>query len=380
MRYIRFLKTPRNVHEKNSTNCHISCLITITSDLGDSFIPNHVTLSAELCSESSGEVLVKSTVQWTAGMRSLPISLAFNERRHSFPVLVRVGVMQRSSYDDYNILSAPNVCGVVSAWSAPLYLANGAKQAVKLVERRFSSSGERNIRIWEETGESIARHLWDAGITLSCCLNEIVDKENAGGRETLAKVLRTPKGKERLQVLELGTGCGMVGITIAQRVVNADIILTDLPEAEEIVQKNMTQATLAKDSTLSFQTLDWEIELPRELNSSSECPHCTQLDLIVAADCTYNPDSSPALVKTMSRLAQSSPNSVIVVAMKMRHSSEEIFFSLMSKAGFTTTDPIPFPLPGDEIQGEEVVYVHLYRYKPSDRYIEASPNESCLAR
>lgn len=82
----------------------------------------------------------------------------------------------------------------------------------------------------------------------------------------------------------------------------------------------------------------------------------------------------------MSRLAQNSPNSVIVVAMKMRHSSEEVFFSLMSKAGFTTMDPIPFPLPGDEIQGEEVVYIHLYRYKPGDRCIEASPNESCLSR
>lgn len=160
MRYIRFLKTPRSVHEKNSTNCYISCLVTITSDLGDSFSPNHVTLSAELCSEASGEVLVKSTVQWTAGMRSLPISLALNNSRHPFPVLMRVGVVQRSSSDDYSILSAPNVCGVVSAWSAPLDLANGVEQAVKLVERRFSSFGKRNIRIWEETGESIARHLW----------------------------------------------------------------------------------------------------------------------------------------------------------------------------------------------------------------------------
>jgi hypothetical protein len=128
----------------------------------------------------------------------------------------------------------------------------------------------------------------DAGITLSCELNELVDSKTD---DPLSKVLQVPEGKERLQVLELGTGCGMVGITIAQGASKADIILTDLPEAEEIVQRNIDQATLVKDSTLRFQTLDWDDHVPKDLNNWAECPHCTELDLIIAADCTYNPDS-----------------------------------------------------------------------------------------
>jgi methylase of polypeptide subunit release factors len=109
--------------------------------------------------------------------------------------------------------------------------------------------------------------------------------------DPLSKVLQVPEGKARLQVLELGTGCGIVGISIAQGVPKADIILTDLPEAEEIVQKNIYQATLAKDSTLRFHTLDWDDQISKDLNNWSDCPHCTELDLIIAADCTYNPDS-----------------------------------------------------------------------------------------
>jgi hypothetical protein len=65
--------------------------------------------------------------------------------------------------------------------------------------------------------------------------------------------------------------------------------------------------------------------------------------------------------------------------MKMRHSSEEVFFELMSEAGFSTTRTIPFPLPGDEEEGEETVFVHLYRHNTGDRNIKANRNESCLS-
>ena len=92
------------------------------------------------------------------------------------------------------------------------------------------------------------------------------------------------------------------------------------------------------------------------------------------------PNSSPAFVQTISRLAKTSPHAVVVVAMKMRHSSEEVFFELMSEAGFATIESTPFPLPGDEEEGEETVYVHIYRHTASDRSIKVSTNESCLSR
>jgi predicted O-methyltransferase YrrM len=123
--------------------------------------------------------------------------------------------------------------------------------------------------------------LRDAGITLSCHVTKLLDENSS-----FAKALLPSKPSIRLQILELGTGCGMVGIAIAQTIEGADVLLTDLPEAQEIVQRNVSQARLAKGSRLEFQELDWDAELPLNLRTSP-----SRLDLVIAADCTYNPDS-----------------------------------------------------------------------------------------
>jgi hypothetical protein len=47
--------------------------------------------------------------------------------------------------------------------------------------------------------------------------------------------------------------------------------------------------------------------------------------------------------------------------MKMRHSSERVFFTLMADAGFRETADLAYELPGDVRVGEETVHVHVYR-------------------
>jgi hypothetical protein len=141
--------------------------------------------------------------------------------------------------------------------------------------------------------------------------------------------------------------------------------MTDLPEAEEIVKKNIQNAKPAKDSTMVFRTLNWDEKLPRYLSSDTRlrASHHGELDVVIATDCTYNPDSSPALVNTMARLVRMSPNVTVVVAMKMRHSSEDVFFDLMSAAGFRSQISLTIPLPGDEQAGEEKIHVYFYKYQ-----------------
>lgn len=78
----------------------------------------------------------------------------------------------------------------------------------------------------------------------------------------------------------------MVGITIAQLLPGAEICLTDLPEAQAIVKRNIRLAKPAEGSSLEFQTLDWNAELPLNLRLPS-----SPVDLVIAADCTYNSDS-----------------------------------------------------------------------------------------
>lgn len=48
--------------------------------------------------------------------------------------------------------------------------------------------------------------------------------------------------------------------------------------------------------------------------------------------------------------------------MKMRHSSEEVFFELMASAAFNKVRTILYPLPGDDEDAEDTVYLHVYRY------------------
>jgi methylase of polypeptide subunit release factors len=121
----------------------------------------------------------------------------------------------------------------------------------------------------------------DAGITLSCHISDLLDEGS-----TLARALFPSKRAKEICILELGTGCGMVGIAIAEIIRDSTVIITDLSEAQEIVERNISQAHPANGSTLNFQVLDWDAELPPNLQSPS-----SRLDLITAADCTYNADS-----------------------------------------------------------------------------------------
>ncbi|KAL2004095.1 hypothetical protein VTN02DRAFT_315 [Thermoascus thermophilus] len=153
----------------------------------------------------------------------------------------------------------------------------------------------------------------------------------------LHSLLRT-KNRSPLNVVELGAGCGIVGISLAQLRPQCSVLLTDLPEVHEIVARNMAAASPAPASTIDFRTLDWDAEHPEAVCSGA-------IDLILISDCTYNADSLPSLVRVLDRLVQGSPDAVVLVALKRRHESEAVFFDLMDAAGFGTLDRDTVPLP-----------------------------------
>jgi predicted nicotinamide N-methyase len=95
-------------------------------------------------------------------------------------------------------------------------------------------------------------------------------------------------------------------------------------------------------SSVHYQNLDWD-DPPDEL-----CPR--PIELILVSDCTYNADSLPALVSTLDRLVRTSPDAIILVALKRRHDSETVFFDLMGTAGFTAVkDSVEIPSQHDEV-------------------------------
>lgn len=150
--------------------------------------------------------------------------------------------------------------------------------------------------------------------------------------------------KPDLNILELGAGCGIVGITLRQLLPNVpQMILTDLPEATSILTHNISLCSPAP----SHSVLDWSVALPPLIAS-------TQWNLILLADCTYNPDVVPDLVKTLGRLADGNKDLTVLLAMKVRHESEAVFFTLMTVGGWAIRESIKLPLPVLGGEDEEI--------------------------
>ncbi len=195
----------------------------------------------------------------------------------------------------------------------------------------------------------------DAGVALVAFLSTLALQPKPAS--DLAKLLRTSTRAPR--ILELGSGCGLVGLQIADLCSTSDVLLTDLSDAMDILNHNVERARFTSSrGKLATAVLDWDEALP-ELVAKK------RFDLVILSDCTYNPDSVPGLVRTLSSVAKISPNALVVVSLKVRHDSEAIFFDLMADAGFAEAEHAAIPLPdrcrSDSGQELEVVEVYIYR-------------------
>jgi hypothetical protein len=175
MHYIRFLKSPRLVPNSPAV---LSAKITVTTDLGESFLRANVALLVELESED-GKILHSPKPRefaWkgTEGMRSLDISLPIPMSKDKEPageyvkMLVRPKNAKHAMVSFEDVLSATYVdgdCegGIVAVRSMSTDIRpspNRQKKAVGGMAERVFTHGDKKIRIFEETGESIARHIW----------------------------------------------------------------------------------------------------------------------------------------------------------------------------------------------------------------------------
>ena len=162
--------------------------------------------------------------------------------------------------------------------------------------------------------------------------------------------------RKQINVVELGSGCGVAGIALAQIIPGSRVLLTDLEEAQHIITKNINSASLPERSSLKQEVLDWNQPLP------ADNLHMGQ-DLLVVCECIYNADSDPALVNIIQQFIKQSPSIKILVIVKRRHYSETIFFELMQKAGIRLLELCLLPLPhhvSDEEPETPETSIYLY--------------------
>lgn len=147
----------------------LSAKITITSDLGESFLCFDLPLLAILQNETGDRVQVHQC-KWKPGNRQLEISFPVTQNALMSAVKwpCRLIVQpQDASYplDQFVHILAASTNQLPPAWSVLSVLSEefpgyAKGNTSRRVQRQLSTAGKGVLCIWEDTGESIARHIW----------------------------------------------------------------------------------------------------------------------------------------------------------------------------------------------------------------------------
>ncbi|KAF7190376.1 hypothetical protein HII31_08294 [Pseudocercospora fuligena] len=360
MHYVRFLKTPKVTVDRGTVT--LKAVLTVTTDLGETFYPNDLELVACLRDTAEdGDIYLRKRLQWEAGARSVNISIDLSRQDIEWPACMHVAVRGHKS------TGWGYVPPFVDAWSGALNPTKGQFSSGWRVERRFTNVMERQLSLLEDAGDSIARHLWDGSQALAQHIDQTLSLQNQDTLPLLEYVLLQATYR-RLNAIELGCGCGTVGISVAQAIPDCDILLTDLDEVTELVEANIERCNAAMSSKVKFQALDWLEPLPQNLETRKN-------DLIIVSECTYNTDTLEPLVGILVSLIVRSPKAVICVCTKTRHESEAVFFDLMRNAGLIEEGSMRLPLPGEPGHGysDSATDVGLHLFHGKDHRLSLSP-------
>lgn len=376
MHYIRFLKHP-TISDVSRGLVEIKALCTITSDLGESTYPEDVRLTASLVNAGSSthKPIQHTSLEWKASSHALPLALATSTKSlaktSSLQVLIEADHSGSRtavpSTDTTYLLTLPHILSTVSI---NFSLGQSLSETGRLTERPIPLYNDpASFSVGEDTGPSIDRHVWDAGVGLAALFSWlIVPSNNPAQLQTLTALIRST---QTLRALELGTGVGLVGLALAHlrrslRLGRTEMILTDVESARPIAERNASllldvsqSPTAPGNLAITFAPLDWEVPLPPGIAEQV-------FDLVLVSDCTYNPDSGPALVRTLKALAECSPGLLVVVASKTRHESEAVFWQRMGEVGFRVSEHVKLLARGgvddDAVAVDEVVDVHLFEF------------------
>jgi hypothetical protein len=171
MHYIRFLKPPRLLKGSKPV---AKAKITITTDLGESFLWENVDIIVELV-RNKGHVVGEGkgsgkgyTWKGRDGMRSLEVEYLLPGTKHQTAVgdlqlVVRPkdGGCSAIAFETVLQVKEEGCIMPVRSWDIDADPQNRrADPATPRAERVFIMGSRSSVHIWEETGESIARHIW----------------------------------------------------------------------------------------------------------------------------------------------------------------------------------------------------------------------------
>ncbi|PNY04026.1 hypothetical protein L195_g000437 [Trifolium pratense] len=154
--------------------------------------------------------------------------------------------------------------------------------------------------------------MWDSGVILGKFLEHSVDS----GMLIL-------QGKK---VVELGSGCGLVGCIAA--LLGGEVILTDLPDRLRLLRKNIetNMEHISLRGSITATELTWGEDPDQELIDPKP-------DYILGSDVVYSEGAVVDLLETLSQL--SGPNTTILLAGELRNDAILEYFLEAAMNDFT---------------------------------------------
>ncbi|EPY50789.1 methyltransferase [Schizosaccharomyces cryophilus OY26] len=294
--HIRLLKV-QPVYAKGSKTGTIKAVFTLTTDLGEYFYPQHCRLQAVVVDVSKGKPtpLISECIIWKGYEVASTISLTIPATSNKLQLIILPQTITPnvSSHESHRILP-------VWSDSFSLHINEGPKYVWRYLEHnQWEPLG---LCFMEQMGESIAKHIWDAGIVLS---------EKMIGQEP---EWTFPKNKN-LQVLELGAGCGILGISVASKYPNASICMTDLEEALGVLEPNIAKNKHLLHNNISTDVFLWSSQITPSLQK--------KWDYILMSDVMYNESSFSALETALKCLM--CKQTKLFISYKKRHENEKAF-------------------------------------------------------
>ncbi|KIY70592.1 hypothetical protein CYLTODRAFT_391905 [Cylindrobasidium torrendii FP15055 ss-10] len=150
-----------------------------------------------------------------------------------------------------------------------------------------------------------------------------------------------PIPHEHARILELGAGAGLPGITLALRRPDAEVVVSDYPDAKliqtltENVERNVPQGN-ARAAAYGWGT-DTKVALGQR-----------KFDVVVAADTLWNSEFHALLVRTLDMVLEDAGKVYLVAGLHTGRYTLDAFFKAVTKAGFAVESADEMRVDGGE--------------------------------
>ncbi|KAK8850368.1 hypothetical protein IAR55_004286 [Kwoniella newhampshirensis] len=171
--------------------------------------------------------------------------------------------------------------------------------------------GGRDVRLKVDAGPGCGGIAWPAGEVLS--------------RYLAYRHTNHPEKLRGKQVIELGSGTGLVGIATAMLEPTSEVWVTDQSMLLDLMEVNvrLNLDDLSRDN-VHVAELNWGEPIPDSIAVK-------EASVILAADCVYFEPAFPLLVETLCDLAPVDKKVEILFCWKKRRKADKRFFAMLRK-------------------------------------------------